>query len=254
MNTEKVALISGAASGIGLALTRLYCEKGYKVVAGFFDKDPHSPEDAAATLGEFSSNATWLPLDVSSKESVSEFVNEAVLIFGKIDIVVANAGLLRSSSLDKMTDEQWYEMIDVDLTGVFRLFRDSSPHLADGASLVAISSIAGGVYGWGDHVHYASAKAGVPGICRSVAVELAHRNIRCNAVIPGLIETPQSLDKENSLGPEGLAKAATSIPLGRVGQPSEVADLIAFLTSDNASYITGQSFIIDGGLMVKWPG
>jgi 3-oxoacyl-[acyl-carrier protein] reductase len=253
MNNEKVALISGAASGIGLALTQLYCAKGYKVVAGFYDKDPHDPEAAAATLGEFSNNATWLPLNVGSKESVKEFINEAVSSFGKIDIVVANAGLLRSSPLADMSDEQWYEMIDVDLTGVFRLFRDSTQHLSDGASLVAISSIAGGVYGWGDHVHYASAKAGVPGICRSVAVELAHRNIRCNAVIPGLIETPQSLDKKNSLGPEGLAKAAKSIPLGRVGKPSEVANLIDFLTSDNASYITGQSFIVDGGLTVKWP-
>tara|TARA_R110001583_G_scaffold174004_1_gene328185 strand:+ start:3765 stop:4535 length:771 start_codon:yes stop_codon:yes gene_type:complete len=252
-NTTQVALISGAASGIGLALTKLYCEQGIKVVAGYFDKDPHSPEAAAKTLGNAAKHAIWLPLDVSSKESVLEFVNTAVAQYGKINIVVANAGLLRSAPIDKMSDEQWYEMIDVDLTGVFRLFRDASPHLVNGASLVAISSIAGGVYGWHDHVHYASAKAGVPGICRSLAVELAHRNIRCNAVIPGLIETPQSLDKENSLGPEGLAKATKSIPLGRIGRPDEVANLIEFLTSEKSSYITGQSLIVDGGLTVKWP-
>jgi 3-oxoacyl-[acyl-carrier protein] reductase len=117
--------------------------------------------------------------------------------------------------------------------------------------LVAISSIAGGVYGWQEHAH-AAAKATVP-VCRSLAVELAPRGIRCNAVIPGLIETPQSLDKQNSLGPEGLAKAARSIPLGRVGCPDDIARVVAFLTSDESRYLTGQSLIVDGGLTVRWP-
>lgn len=119
--------------------------------------------------------------------------------------------------------------------------------------MVAVSSIAGGVYGWEQHAHYAAAKAGVPGLCRAVAMELAPRGIRCNAVIPGLIETPQSLDPVNSLGPAGLAQAARGIPLGRVGQAREIAALIRFLTSDEASYITGQSIIADGGLTVRWP-
>jgi 3-oxoacyl-[acyl-carrier protein] reductase len=126
-------------------------------------------------------------------------------------------------------------------------------HMHEGGALVAISSIAGGVYGWQEHSHYAAAKAGVPGLCRSLAVELAARGIRCNAVIPGLIETPQSLDAKNSLGPQGLAKAACSIPLGRVGRADEVASLVQFLTSEASSYLTGQSIVIDGGLTVRWP-
>ena len=104
-----------------------------------------------------------------------------------------------------------------------------------------------------NHTHYSAAKSGVPGLCRAVAMELAPRAIRCNAVIPGLIETPQSLDSVNSLGPEGLREVAKAIPLRRVGRPQEIAALIRFLTSDEASYITGQSIIADGGLTVRWP-
>ena len=153
----------------------------------------------------------------------------------------------------EMSDAQWLEVINIDLGGVMRTFRASARHMAAGGAMVAVSSIAGGVYGWEQHAHYAAAKAGVPGLCRAVAMELAPRGIRCNAVIPGLIETPQSLDPVNSLGPEGLAQAARGIPLGRVGQAREIAALIRFLTSEEASYITGQSIIADGGLTVRWP-
>jgi 3-oxoacyl-[acyl-carrier protein] reductase len=125
--------------------------------------------------------------------------------------------------------------------------------MTDGGAMVAVSSIAGGVYGWENHTHYSAAKAGVPGLCRAVAMELAPRGIRCNSVIPGLIETPQSLDAVNSLGPEGLHEAAKGIPLRRIGRPHEIASLIRYLTSDDASYITGQSIIADGGLTVSFP-
>lgn len=119
--------------------------------------------------------------------------------------------------------------------------------------MMATSSIAGGVYGWEEHSHYAAAKAGVLGLCRSLAVELAPRGIRVNAVIPGLIESPQSLDEVNSLGPRGLREAEKIILAGRVGTVDEAARVIRFLTSDDAAYVTGQSVIVDGGLTVRWP-
>jgi NAD(P)-dependent dehydrogenase (short-subunit alcohol dehydrogenase family) len=171
----------------------------------------------------------------------------------RLDIAVANAGILRRAALAGMTDKHWNDMLNVDLTGVVRLLRAAAGAMREGGALVAVSSIAGGVYGWGEHAHYAAAKAGVLGLIRSVGVELAPRGIRANAVIPGLIETPQSLDAENSLGPDGLEAAGHSIPVGRVGHADEVARAIRFLTSDDASYITGQHLVVDGGLTVRFP-
>lgn len=149
-----------------------------------------------------------------------------------------------------MTDEQWDSMLQVDLHGVMRLIRAGLPHLRRGSSIVAISSIAGGFYGWQEHAHYAAAKAGVLGLIRSLAVEYGPRGVRANSVIPGLIETPQSLDEVNSLGPDGLEAAGDYIPWGRVGRPEEIASVIAFLLSADANYLTGQELIVDGGLTI----
>ncbi|AVO57682.1 SDR family NAD(P)-dependent oxidoreductase [Pseudomonas chlororaphis] len=251
--TSKVALITGAASGIGQALAVAYARHGVAVVGGYFPADPHDPQATRDLVAAAGGQCLMLPLDVTDSASVDALAEQAVAHFGRLDYAVANAGLLRRAPLLEMTDAAWNAMLDVDLTGVMRTFRSAVKHMGEGGALVAISSIAGGVYGWQEHAHYAAAKAGVPGLCRSLAVELAGRGIRCNAVIPGLIETPQSLDSQNSLGPEGLAKAARAIPLGRVGRADEVASLVRFLTSDESSYLTGQSIVIDGGLTVRWP-
>jgi 3-oxoacyl-[acyl-carrier protein] reductase len=250
----RVAIVTGAASGIGQAVAVAYARIGVAVVGGYFPGDPHDPAETERAVREAGGQCVMQAVDVTSAEQVEAFARVAVERFGRLDYAVANAGLLRQAALTDMLDVQWAEMLDVDLSGVMRTFRAAARHMVDNGAMVAVSSIAGGVYGWEQHAHYAAAKAGVPGLCRSVAMELAPRGIRCNAVIPGLIETPQSLDAVNSLGPDGLREAARTIPLRRVGRPGEIATLIRFLTSDDASYITGQAIVADGGLTVRWPG
>lgn len=251
--SRPVALVTGAASGIGQAVAVAYARMGVRVMGGYLPADPHDPAETERLVAQAGGECSMMAMDVTDSASLDAIAAAAVERFGRLDYAVANAGLLRRAPLLEMSDEQWNEMLNVDLTGVMRTFRSASRHIREGGALVAISSIAGGVYGWQDHAHYAAAKAGVPGLCRSLAVEFAPRGLRCNTIIPGLIETPQSLDSKNSLGVDGLAKAGKAIPLGRVGRASEVADLVCFLTGPASSYITGQSIVIDGGLTVRWP-
>ena len=251
MSDSKAAIITGAASGIGRALSAHYATRGVDVVIGTFPGDPHNPEETLKLVEEAGGKAVIKEVDVRSTDSVEAFAEESLSSFGRLDYAIANAGILRNAALESLTDEKWTAMLDVDLTGVLRTLRSGASRMNDGGAMVAVSSIAGGVYGWEEHAHYAAAKAGVLGLVRSVAVELGPRQIRANAVIPGLIETPQSLDPVNSLGPEGLKRAGHDIPWGRVGRPEEVASVIGFLTSDDSVYITGQSLIVDGGLTVK---
>lgn len=246
-----VAVITGAASGIGRAVAVGYAREGVRVVIGTFPGDPHDPHQTLHQVEAAGGEGLVVEVDVRDSGQVDELAHRAHAAFGRIDYVVANAGVLRRAPLTDLTDEAWNDMLSVDLTGVLRTFRACVPYMGEGSAMVAVSSIAGGVYGWEDHAHYAAAKAGVLGLCRSLAVELAPRGIRVNAVVPGLIETPQSSDPVNSLGPEGLVRAGGDIPVGRVGQPGEVADVIRFLNSPQAGYVTGQQLIVDGGLTVR---
>jgi len=251
LSDAPVAIITGAASGIGRALAVHYAVRGVRSIIGTFPGDPHDPEETLALVTDAGGEAVIHEVDVRSTASVDAFAQRAILEYGRLDYAVANAGILRNSPLSEMTDTRWTDMLDVDLTGVLRTLRAGAERMSAGGSMVAVSSIAGAVYGWEGHAHYAAAKAGVLGLIRSVAVELGPQGIRANAVIPGLIETPQSLDPVNSLGPDGLTRAGGDIPWGRVGTAAEVASVIAFLTSADAGYVTGQSIIVDGGLTVK---
>jgi 3-oxoacyl-[acyl-carrier protein] reductase len=249
----KVALITGGASGIGQALAVAYARAGCRSVVGYYPGDPHDVNETLRLVEGAGGSCVPVAVDVRDAAEVDAFAAQAMQSYGRLDIAVAGAGILRRAPLEEMTDAVWNGMLDVDLTGVLRTFRSAAPHMSDGGAMVAISSIAGGWYGWEDHAHYAAAKSGVLGLCRSMATELAPRSIRVNAMIPGLIETPQSLDEVNSLGPAGLEQAGRGIPWGRVGYADEVARAIRFLTSDDAGYITGQQLIVDGGLTVRWP-
>jgi 3-oxoacyl-[acyl-carrier protein] reductase len=248
---RRVAVVTGAASGIGRAVAVGYAAEGAAVVIGAYPGDPHDPQETLALVESAGGRGVVVEVDVRDSVQVDDLARTASATYGRIDHVVANAGVLRRAALADLSDDRWDDMLSVDLTGVMRTIRSCSPYLREGAAVVAVSSITGGVYGWEEHAHYGAAKAGVLGLCRSLAVELAPRGIRVNAVIPGLIETPQSSDPVNSLGPEGLLRAGADIPWGRVGRPEEVADVIRFLTSPASRYVTGQQIVVDGGLTVK---
>jgi 3-oxoacyl-[acyl-carrier protein] reductase len=246
------AVVTGAASGIGRATSVALASRGIPVAVATFPGDPHNPQETVDAVTEVGGEAVIIEVDVRDSAQVEQLMAQSAERFGGIDVVVANAGILRDSPLTEMTDERWDDMLQVDLTGVLRTLRSARPHMAAGSSMIAVSSIAGAVYGWPDHAHYATAKAGLIGLVRSLAVELAP-DVTVNAVVPGIIETPQSLDPVNSLGPEGLKAISASIPAGRVGTPEDIAAVIDFMASPSARYLTGQAIVVDGGYTVRLP-
>jgi len=189
---------------------------------------------------------------VRSPERADEIVADVEARHGHIDVIVANAGIAHRTALADLTDAKWDLTFDIDLKGIFRLVRAAAPAMRArrSGSIVALSSIMGVAYGWDEHVHYSAAKAGVVGLVRGLAVEMARDGVRVNGVAPGYIRTAQLLSEENSLGPAGAEKAAEFIPMGRLGTPDDIAGVIAFLASDAARYMTGQVLVVDGGLLV----
>ena len=243
-------LVTGAGIGIGRATAHAFARAGYAVmVTDILEAEGKAVADAIADAG---GTARFHPLDVTSTPAVDAAVAEAERHFGRLDAVVANAGIAHRVPLDQLTDAKWDHTLDVDLKGVLRAARAAAPGMKarGGGAVVALSSIMGVAYGWDEHVHYSAAKAGVVGLVRGLAVELARANIRVNGIAPGYIRTAQALSREHSLGPEGLEAAAAFIPMGRVGEPEDIADVAVFLASPAARYLTGQVIVVDGGLLV----
>ena len=248
--TKPIVLITGAGIGIGRATALAFAGAGYHVVATDILRD-----EGAAVAAQIKANggaAEFHPLDVTDTARANAVVADVEARHGPLDVVVANAGIAHKVPLASLSDEKWDHTFDVDLKGIFRVVRAAMPAMIARRSgaIVALSSIMGVAYGWDEHVHYSAAKSGVVGLVRGLAVELARSGIRVNGIAPGYIRTAQELSKEHSLGPEGLEQAAAFIPMGRVGEPEDIADVAVFLASPAARYITGQTIVVDGGLLV----
>jgi 3-oxoacyl-[acyl-carrier protein] reductase len=251
--TERALFITGAASGIGRATALRAANSGYAVAVGTFAGDPYDAEAVVAEIVDAGGAAFAVAANVRDTDELANAVDQTMARYGRLDGAVANAGIIKRAPLAVLEDNDWNRIIDIDLTGVMRTIRAVTPHLTPGSGIVVVSSIAGAAVGWKGHTPYSAAKAGLIGLVKSAALELGPQHLRINAILPGVIESPQSLDPVNSGGADGLLRSAESIPLGRVGQPDEIAQAILFLLSDAASYISGQKLTVDGGLTVVWP-
>jgi 3-oxoacyl-[acyl-carrier protein] reductase len=249
-NLEKpTALITGAGIGIGAATAVAFAEAGYRViVTDILEEEGRS---VAGDIESAGGEADFHYLDVMDTDATESLVSAVQDRYGPIDTVVANAGIAHRVPLAELTDEKWDHTLEIDLKGVMRICRAVAPAMGEAGrgNMIALSSIMGLAYGWDEHVQYSAAKAGVVGLVRGLAVELARDGIRVNGIAPGYIRTAQALSEEHSLGPEGLEMAAEFIPMGRVGEPEDIADVGVFLASEAARYITGQVLVVDGGLL-----
>lgn len=244
--TGKVAIVTGASRGIGREIALLLAQEGARVAvnySGSKDKADEVVQMITAAGGE----AFAIQADVSNADSVKAMVDQTLETFGSVDILVNNAGITRDNLLMRMKDDEWDDVININLKGVFlctkgvtrQMMRQRSGKIVNVASIVGVSGNPG-------QANYVAAKAGVIGFTKTVAKELASRNINVNAVAPGFITT----DMTDSLNEEVKSQMLTAIPLGKLGSPADVAKTVLFLLSDDAAYITGQTIHVDGGMVM----
>lgn len=243
---KRIVLITGAGIGIGRAAALTFGAQGDHVVVTDVLED--EGRAVVAEIEAAGGSAEFHPLDVRSTQDADALVEGLNTRLGGIDVIVANAGVALRVPMSEMTDEKWHQTMDIDLYGMMRVIRPALAAMKPGASIICLSSIMGSHYGWHEHVHYSTAKAGAIGLIRALAVEYADKGIRVNGVAPGYIRTAQLLNPGHSLGPDAAQIASPYIPMQRLGEPSEIASVIKFLASPDASYLTGQVITVDGGL------
>jgi NAD(P)-dependent dehydrogenase (short-subunit alcohol dehydrogenase family) len=239
---RKVAVVTGAARGIGLGVAEGLARRGALVTLGDIDKEAVTA--AAATLSRAGWQARGVHCDVSRASEADSLLQAAADEFGSLDILVNNAGINRDGMLHKMRDDQWSKVLDVDLTGVFFLTRRAAQIMRAQGSGRIISISSASWLGSLGQANYAAAKAGVVGLTLTAARELGAKGITANVLCPGFIDT----DMTRGVPREVWDQVVQRIPMGRPGQPADVANLVCFLASDEAGYITGQVINVGGGL------
>ncbi|MBO0931847.1 3-oxoacyl-[acyl-carrier-protein] reductase [Fibrella aquatilis] len=241
----KVALITGASRGIGRAIALRFAQEGAHVAFTYLSS-VEKGEALTAELAAHGITAKGYRSDASDYKAAEDLVAQVLVDFGKLDILINNAGITRDGLLMRMSEEQWDTVITVNLKSVFNLTKAIIKPMmkAKAGSIINLTSVVG-IRGNAGQANYAASKAGIIGFTKSVALELGSRNIRSNAVAPGFIETEMTGD----LNEKAVEEWKQTIPLKRGGQPDEVADACLFLASDLSRYITGQVLQVDGGML-----
>ncbi len=243
----KVALITGASSGIGRAIALEMGRRGASVIVNYVGKaDP--AEEVVKTIEQQDGSAIAIAADVSQRSEVSNMIAQAISRWGRLDVLVNNAGIEKESPFLEKTEDEWDRVIAVDLKGAFLCTQMAAREMAKNGrgTIINISSVHEDLPFPG-YAAYCAAKGGLRMLCRDLALELAKYNINVVNVAPGAINTP--INEKTMSDPEKRLALRREIPLGRVGEPGEVANLVCYLASDEASYITGTTVVIDGGLM-----
>lgn len=242
----KVALVTGASRGIGRGVAIRLAKSGAKIAVNYAGNQA-AAEEVKQIIEENGGEAILVQADISNAESVDNMVASVMEAFGRIDILVNNAGITRDTLLMRMKEADWNAVIQTNLTGVFYVTKAVSKIMMKQRSgkIVNMSSVVG-LMGNAGQANYAAAKAGVIGFTKSMAKELAARNITVNAIAPGFIAT----DMTAVLSDKVKEDLATKIPLGRLGEADDIANAVLFLVSDSANYITGQTLNVDGGMVM----
>ncbi|EIF13150.1 MULTISPECIES: 3-oxoacyl-[acyl-carrier-protein] reductase [Bacillus] len=246
MLNEKTAVVTGASRGIGRAIALGLAKNGCNVVVNYSGNEAKANEvvDEIKSLGR---NAIAVKADVSNSEEVQNMMKEAVAAFSSIDILVNNAGITKDNLLMRMKENEWDDVININLKGVFNCTKAVTRQMMKQRSgrIINVSSIVG-VSGNPGQANYVAAKAGVIGLTKSSAKELASRNITVNAIAPGFIST----DMTDKLSKEVQDEMLKQIPLARFGDPSDISSVVTFLASEGSRYMTGQTLHIDGGMVM----
>ncbi len=242
---DKVALITGGARGIGKSIAMVFSREGADIVIADVNLD--SAAKTASEIEGLGRKAMALELDVTDYAKVEEGVNKILDKFGKVDILVNNAGITKDNLLLRMSQADWDTVINVNLKGTFNCIKAASRPMVKQRSgrIISIASIIGLMGNWGQ-ANYAASKAGIIALTKTVAKELASRNINANAVAPGFIQT----DMTAKLPEDVKKKMMEAIPMAKLGTPEDVANVCLFLASEESGYITGQTITVDGGMVM----